>query len=287
MRMMNNLKTTFLLSALVALCMLVGNAMGGSQGMLIGLVFGGLGNVFAYFFSDKLAIAANGGQEVRREDIPWLWDSIEELSHRARLPMPRVYVTPQAAPNAFATGRNPRHSAVAVSQGMLQGFPQHEIEAVIAHELGHIKHRDILTGTIAAVLAGMLSYAGHMFFWFGGGGGRSDNQSPLATIGTVLMIVLAPVAAVIIQLAISRQREYAADSFSGDLIGQPLHLAAALERLQSRNERIPTPTNPAFHSLYICAPLSGEGLASLFSTHPPIAKRVEALHRQAERMGRA
>ncbi len=284
MRLMNDLKTTFLLASLLALCMLVGHLIGGTQGVLIGLVFGGFGNIIAYFYSDKLAIAANGGQEIHREDLPWLWDSVEELSHRAGLPMPRVYITPQPAPNAFATGRNPRHAAVAVSQGMLHGFPQHEVEAVIAHELGHVKHRDILTGTIAAVMAGMLSYAGYMFFWFGGS--SRDNQNPLGAIGSILMILLAPIAAMIIQLAISRQREYAADSFSGELIGQPLHLAAALERLQSRNERVPTDTNPAFHSLYICAPLSGQGMGALFSTHPPIEKRIAALQRQAERMGR-
>lgn len=286
MRMMNNLKTTFLLASLMALCLLVGNAMGGSRGMLIGLIVGGAGNLIAFFFSDKLAIAASGAREVHREDIPWLWDSVEELAHRARLPMPRVYVTPQAAPNAFATGRSPSHSAVAVSQGMLQGFPRNEIEAVIAHELGHIRNRDILTGTIAAVMAGMLSYAGHMLLWFGHGR-SSENSSPFAAIGTIVLIVLAPIAALIIQLAISRQREYAADSYAGELVGQPLHLAAALSRLRVGNERIPTETNPAFHSLYICAPLSGGGVMSLFSTHPPIEKRIAALEQQAAQMGRA
>ena len=285
MRFVNNLKTTFLLGSLVGLCMLVGHlAMPGPGGVLMGFLFGGLGSVISYYFSDKIAIAAMGGQQIQRQDIPWLYDMIESLAMRAGLPMPRVYVCPQEAPNAFATGRGHNHAAVAITAGMLRTFPPHEIEGVMAHELAHIKHRDMLISTIAAVLAGMLSYAGYALMWFGGGGNReSENQSPLATLGAVAMIFLAPIAAMIIQLAISRQREYAADSYGGELCGDPNKLAMALQRLSHANERIPTDTNPAFHSLYIAQPLTGSGLLSLMSTHPPIEKRIALLREQARK----
>jgi heat shock protein HtpX len=218
---------------------------------------------------------------VEREQAPWLHDMVENLAQRAGLPTPRIYVCPQAAPNAFATGRNPANSAVCVSEGMLRAFPRHEIEGVLAHEIAHVKHRDVLISTIAAVMAGMISYAGYALFWFGGG--RSDHQNPLGAVGALLMIILAPIAALLIQLAISRQREYAADSYGGELCGDPLKLASALERLHAANERIPTETNPAFHSLYIVQPLSAGAVASWFSTHPPIEERIALLHRQAMR----
>ena len=285
MRFVNNVKTAMLLGALVGLCMLIGHLLGGPQGMLIGLLFGGLGNIFAFLFSDKIAIASMRGQEVTRRDLPWLYDMIERLAQRAALPMPRLYVCPQAAPNAFATGRSPRHAAVAITQGMLQSFPPQEIEGVMAHELAHVRHRDVLISTVASVLAGMLSYAAYMLMFFGGGRGSRDN--PLAGIGALLMVVLAPLAAGLIQMAISRQREFAADNFAGELTGNPLQLAGALQRLQVGNERIPTDTNPAFHNLYIVEPLSGgRGMLSLFATHPPVEQRIAALRAQAGRMGR-
>ncbi len=280
MRMLNNLKTTFLLSSLVALCMLIGHLFLGPNGMLIGLLFGGLGNIFAFLFSDKIVLASMGGRQVSRNDIPWLYDMVERLAHRAGLPMPKLYVCPQAAPNAFATGRSPSSAAVAISSGMLQSFPPHEIEGVMAHELAHVKHRDMLTATIASVLAGIISYAAYVVMWFGGSGDRR-NDSPLGAIGAILMLILAPLAAGLIQMAISRQREFAADSFGGELCGDPMKLAAALNRLSAMNDRIPTETPPAFHSLYIAQPLSGQGVASWFSTHPPIAKRIAALREQA------
>lgn len=284
MRFFNNLKTTFLLGAMMALAMSLGYAFGGSNGLLIGLVFGSVGNLIAYFYSDKIALASMGGQQVSREDIPWLHDMIERLALKAGLPMPRIYVCPQAAPNAFATGRSPRHAAVAITQGMLRNFPPREIEGVMAHELAHIRHRDMLISTIASVMAGMISYAGHMFFYFGGGG-RRDEQSPFGAIGALMMMILAPFAAMLIQLAISRSREYAADNYAGELIGDPAQLAAALQRLQRGNEHVPTDTNPAFHNLYIAQPLSGGGIGTLFSTHPPMEKRIAALRRQAQQMG--
>lgn len=277
--MWNTTKTAMLLAALMGLCGAIGYFVAGPQGLILGFAFGGLGNVIAYFFSDKIAIASMGGHEVRREDLPWLVDMVQELATRANLPMPRVYVCPQAAPNAFATGRSPAHSAVAVTEGMLRLFPRHEIEGVIAHEIAHIRNRDVLIATIAATLAGMISSIAWMAMWFGGG--NNSRENPLGAIGAILMIVLAPIAAMLIQLAISRSREFSADAYGGQLCGDPLKLAAALERLQSGNQRIPTDTNPAYHSLYIMSPLSAGGVGSLFSTHPPTDKRIAALRRQA------
>jgi len=278
MNLVNNLKTATLLGALMGLCLLVGHLLGGLQGLLIGLLFGGVGNLFAYFYSDKIALAAMKAREIQRGDLPWLHDMVARLAERASLPMPRLYVCPQPAPNAFATGRNPQHAAVAITEGMLRNFPPQEIEGVLAHELAHVRHRDILTATIAATLAGIISYAGYMLLFFGGGRGR-DN--PLGMVGVILMVVLAPIAAALIQAMISRSREYAADSYGGKLCGDPHKLAQALRRLEAGNQRTRTDTAPAFHSLYIMKPLSASGLASLFSTHPPTEKRIEALEELA------
>ncbi len=277
MRAMNNFKTAMLLSFMMALFMAIGYFILGPRGVMFGFLFGGLSNILAFFYSDKLALTAMRAQEVRREDLPWLHDMVERLAARAGLPKPRVYVCPQPAPNAFATGRNPQHAAVAVTQGMLQNFPAHEIEGVLAHELAHIKHRDVLISTVAATLAGIISYAAWMMMWFGGRG----RDNPLGAIGALAMVILAPLAAMLIQAAISRQREFAADSFGGELCGDPRKLAAALERLHVGNQRIRTDTNPAFHNMYIMEPLSGGGLAGLFSTHPPTEKRIAALRNQA------
>lgn len=281
MRMLNNFKTGMLLATMSALCMAVGYFATGGQmhGIVIGFLIGGLGNIFAYFYSDKLALTAMQAQEVERAQLPWLHDIVERLAARAGLPKPRVYVCPQAAPNAFATGRDPQHSAVAITEGMLRNFPQSEIEGVIAHELAHIKHRDILISTVAAVLASIISYAGYMLLFFGGG---RDSQNPLGAIGALAMVILAPIAALLIQAAISRQREFAADSYGGELCGDPNKLAAALARLDAGNQRIPTDTNPAFHNMYIMSPLSGGGVARLFSTHPPTEQRITALRRLSQ-----
>lgn len=283
MRFWNHTKTALLLGSLMGLCMLVGHLLGGANGLLLGLMFGGIGNVIAYFFSDKIALASMGAQPVSREQLPWLHAMIERLSERAGIPTPRIYVCPQDAPNAFATGRNPANSAVAITEGMLRNFPREEIEGVMAHEIGHIRHRDVLISTIAAVMAGMLSYAGYMLMFMGGGNNR-ENQSPLGAIGALVAVIVAPIAAMIIQMAISRQREYAADSFAGELCGDPRRLAYALQRLEAGNARVPTETNPSYNSLFIVAPLSGRGMASLFSTHPPTQKRIAALLEQAARM---
>jgi heat shock protein HtpX len=277
MRAINNIKTTLLLGTLMGLFMAVGYFVLGSQGVLIGFLFGGLGNLIAYFYSDKIALAAMRGQPIERADLPWLHDLVARLAANAGLPMPRLYICPQPAPNAFATGRNPQNAAVAVTQGMLR-FPPHEIEGVLAHELAHVKHRDVLISTIAATLAGIISYAGYFLMFMGGG---RDRENPLGAIGALAMIILAPIAALLIQAAISRQREFAADSFGGELCGDPLKLASALQRLAAANERIPTDTPPAFSSLYIVKPLSPTGFAGLFSTHPPIEQRIAALREQA------
>ncbi len=281
MRWLNNVKTAVLLGSLMGLCLAIGYfaAGGSSQGVIVGFLFGVLANGIAFFFSDKIALAAMGARQITREQMPELIEMVERLALRAGLPMPRVYVCPQTAPNAFATGRNPRHAAVAVTAGMLQNFPPHEIEGVIAHELAHVKHRDVLISTIAAVLAGMISMVAYMLML--GGRGR-DN--PLGAVGALAMFILAPLAAGLIQAAISRQREFAADSYGGELCGDPLKLASALARLGRANERTPTNTNPAFHNLYIVEPLSGGGITSLFSTHPPLEKRIAALQQQATGM---
>ncbi len=280
MRFVNNAKTALLLGGLIGLCMLLGHFFLGPHGMLIGLIFGGLGNIIAFFFSDKIAIAAMRGREVTRNELPWLIDMVERLAQRAGMPMPRVYICPQPAPNAFATGRGPSKAAVALTEGMLRGFPPEEIEGVLAHELAHVKHRDVLISTIAAVMAGMISYAGWMLMWFGGGGRSREN--PLGAIGTIAMIVLAPIAAMLIQMAISRQREYAADSYGGELCGDPRKLANALRRLQAGNERIPMGANPAFNQMFIMEPLSARDIgATLFSTHPKTEERIRRLLAQA------
>ncbi|MGE0480764.1 MAG: M48 family metalloprotease [Phycisphaerae bacterium] len=284
MPIFNHVKTAALLGLLIGLCMLVGHFVGGPQGMLIGLLFGGAGNLVAFFFSDKIALASMHAQEVTRADAPWLVDTVERLAERAGLPTPRVYVCPQEAPNAFATGRSPRHSAVALTQGMLRHFPKREIEGVLAHELAHIKHRDVLITTVAAILGGVISFAGYMLMFSGHRG--SDNQNPLGAIGALVAVILAPIAAALIQMAISRSREYAADAYAGQLTEDPRALADGLRRLQGLNERIPTEVNPAFNSLFIMEPLSaGQAMASLFSTHPPTEKRIAALEHQAARMG--
>lgn len=280
MRTLNQLKTALLLGSLIGLCMLVGHLLGGPQGLLLGLMFGGIANFIAYWFSDKIALTAMQAQPVSRADIPWLVEMVERLALRAGVPVPRVYVCPQAAPNAFATGRNPQRSAVAISSGMLRAFPRHEIEAVMAHEIAHIKNRDVLITTVAAVLGGLISYAGYSLMFLGGG---RDNQSPLGALGAIVAVLLAPIAALLIQMAISRQREYAADALGGELCGDPRNLALALQRLQTGNQRVPTNVNPAFNGMFIMQPLSAGGLAALFSTHPPAEKRIAALELQAAR----
>ena len=233
----NGLKTAALLGLLMGLCLALGYAFGRNEGMLIGLIFGGGMSLVSYFFSDKIALASTGAQPVTPEQAPGLYQVTSRLADRAGLPMPRLYISPEQAPNAFATGRNPAHGVVCVTQGLLQMMDQRELEGVIAHELSHIKHRDILISTVAAIIAGAISYAAHMFIWFGGGGRDRDN--PLGIVGTILMMLFAPLAAMLIQMAISRSREYAADARALSLPAAPKASSAL-----SKSSTWPTVASP-------------------------------------------
>ena len=269
-RVWNNFKTALLMGSLMGLCLGIGYLIGGQVGVFYAFLFGGLMNFIAYFFSDKIALATMRAQEVSREDDPALWGMVERLSQRAGLPMPRVYLSPAAAPNAFATGRGPRHSAVCVTAGLRQMLNEHELEGVVAHELSHVKNRDILISTIAAIMAGAISWLGYMALW-----GHDDRRSnPLVAI---LLMILAPLAAAIIQAAISRSREFEADRSGAELVGDPRGLARSLQKLEAANRRIPLPIPDAQSSLFIVQPLTGSDFARLFSTHPPTEERVARL----------
>jgi heat shock protein HtpX len=276
---MKLLKTAFLLTLLTMLLIFGGQALAGRQGMTFGLIMALVMNGGAYFFSDKIALMSSGARPVTREEAPRLYASVERLAALGNLPVPKVYIIPQAAPNAFATGRNPRHAAVAATQGLMDLMNDDELDGVIAHELGHVRNYDILTSSIAATLAGAITWIAHMAQWamiFGGG--RRDNDREGGGIAAFAMILLAPVAAMILQLAISRQREYSADASSARLLGHPYGLISALQKLEAYNKRIPMEVSPATSSLFIVAPLSaGQVFSSLFSTHPPLEKRIAAL----------
>jgi heat shock protein HtpX len=275
---MNNFKTAFLLTALTLLLLFFGRLFGGSQGMTFALVFAIGMNLVAYFYSDKIALAMSGAQPVSREQAPRFYAIVERLVGQANLPMPRLYLIPEAAPNAFATGRNPQHAAVAATQGILELMSDEELEGVIAHELAHVRNRDILIASVAAMIAGAityLSYMGRFAMLFGWGGRDDDNRG--GAFGALLMLILAPIAAVIIQLAISRSREYEADATGARLVGHPYGLARALEKLGAYNKRIPMDVAPSTAHLYIVKPFSGSTLLSLFSTHPPLEKRIARL----------
>jgi len=271
-------RTGFLLIALSMLLVSVGGHYGGPNGMTIALVFAVLMNGFAYFFSDKIALMSNGAQPVTREQMPRLYAVMERLAGKANLPMPKLYVIPQAAPNAFATGRNPSHASVAVTQGLMQLMDDEELEGVIAHELSHVRNYDILTSSIAATVAGAITWIARMGFWFGGS--RDDERG--GGISGLLMLIAAPIAAMLIQLGISRQREYAADETGARMVGHPYGLIRALEKLGAYNKRIPMDVSPATSALFIVKPLSAGGVFSgLFSTHPPLEERIAALRSMA------
>ena len=274
---MNNFKTAFLLTALTLLLLFFGRLFGGSQGMTLALVMAVGMNLVAYFYSDKIALAMSGARPVSRAEAPRFHAIVERLVGQANLPMPRLYVIPAAAPNAFATGRNPQHAAVAVTEGILELMTDEELEGVIAHELGHVRNRDILISSVAAMIAGAVTYLSYMgrFAMLFGGGRDDDNRG--GGFVALLMLILAPIAALIIQLAISRSREYEADATGARLAGHPYGLARALEKLEAYNKRIPMDVAPSTAHLYIVKPFSGSTLMSLFSTHPPIEKRVARL----------
>ena len=274
---MNTVKTFILMAALTALFMVGGQAMAGQQGMMFALVMALGLNFFAYWNSDKMALAMNKAREVSEAEAPDLHQLVATLANRAGLPKPRVYVVDNPTPNAFATGRNPEHAAVAVTTGIMQALNREELEGVLGHELGHIKNRDILISSIAAVMAGAISYLATMAQWgmmFGGGRDRENGGNPIAVI---LMMILAPLAASIIQMAISRSREYIADATGAEICGHPKALASALEKLSNYNKQRPMAVNPASAQMYIVNPLSGNTLAKLFSTHPPMEKRIRRL----------
>ena len=280
----NQFRTFILLSVLTALFVLIGDALGGTGGMVIALVFAGVMNFMAYWFSDKIVLAMYKAREVKEQEAPELYAIVRELCHRANLPMPRVYIVPSQTPNAFATGRNPHHAAVAVTQGILQLLSWEELKGVLGHELAHVKHRDILIQTVAATIAGaivMIARIGQWALIFGGFGG-DDNDNPLGAIGAIILLIIAPIAAFLIQMAISRSREYYADEGGARFCGQPLYLANALRKLEQGVQRQPMrEANPATAHMFIVNPLKGKGLMSLFSTHPPTEKRIARLEAMA------
>jgi heat shock protein HtpX len=269
-------RTTFLLVALTLLLMLIGRRFGGPNGMTLALGFAVVMNVFAYFFSDKIALMSSGAKPVTREQLPRLYAVMERLAAKANLPVPKLYVVPEAAPNAFATGRNPHHASVAVTQGLLELMNDDELEGVIAHELSHVRNYDILISSIAATLAGAIFSLSRWGFFFGGGD-RDDRDG--GGMGAILVLILAPIAAMLLQLGLSRQREYSADATGARMVGNPYGLINALEKLGAYNKRIPTTAiTPTTSSLCIVKPLFGGGsLATLLSTHPALPDRIAKL----------
>jgi heat shock protein HtpX len=283
----NNFKTFVLLAGLTALLLGAGQLMGGRNGLMIALGLTLVMNFVGYWFSDKIALSMSGAQEVSAAEAPDLHRMVEDLSRRANLPKPRIYIIPSPQPNAFATGRNPQHSAVAATEGIMQMLSRDELEGVMAHELAHIKNRDILISSVAAVLAGALTHLAHMLQWsmmFGGFGGNSDDEDSGAggIVGAIAMMILAPIAAMLIQMAISRSREFEADRTGAQICGRPLSLANALLKLERGAQLIPMHADPATAHMYIVNPLRGAALASLFSTHPATEQRVARLQALAD-----
>jgi heat shock protein HtpX len=267
------LRTWLLIAALSGLLVAIGFLLGGGYVYLF-LVIAIVMNLFGYLFSDKIALASSRAKPISEAQAPELYADVRDLTRRAELPMPRIYMIPSQQPNAFATGRNPKHSAVAVTQGLLALMPREQVKGVLAHELSHVKNRDILVSSIAAMIASVITWLGYMFLFFGG---RDSNNSPFGAIGALVAIIVGPMAATLIQLGISRQREYLADASGAKLLGSGAPLADALESLERATKAVPMEVNPATASLYIANPLKRGGMSSLFSTHPPIAERVRRL----------
>jgi heat shock protein HtpX len=279
---MNTFKTALLLTALTLCLMLLGEHYGGRNGMILAFAFAAAMNFFSYFYSDKLALAMYRARPATREQLPRVYQVVERMTQRIGLPMPKIYVIPSDSPNAFATGRNPKHASVAVTQGILNLLNDDELEGVLAHELGHVRNRDILTSSIAATLAGAITMLARMGYWaslFGGFGGNGrDRERGGGGLGALLMLILAPIAATLIQLAISRSREYEADATGANITGNPYALASALEKPDAYSKRLPLQASPSNAHLFIVQPLlSGRDFANLFATHPPIPKRIERL----------
>jgi heat shock protein HtpX len=266
------LRTTILMASLGGLLVVIGALIGGASTAGLFLLMALAINFFAYFFSDKMALKMSRAQPIEESEAPRLYQIVRELTTRAGLPMPRLYMIPQDQPNAFATGRNPKHSAVAVTRGITKLLSEDELRGVLAHELTHIRNRDILIQSVASAIGAAITYLAYMFMWFG-----NDDNSPLSLVASLAMVLLAPIAASIIQLSISRQREYAADAGGAEICGNPESLASALLRLEQGATAMPMQVNQAAEPLYIVKPFSGKGMASLFSTHPPIEERVRRL----------
>jgi heat shock protein HtpX len=274
----NQIRTTILLAAMTALIIWIGHAFGGRQGMIIALLFAAGMNFFSYWYSDKIVLKMYRAQEASPQQFPELYRIVQTLSNHAGLPMPKLFVIPKQAPNAFATGRDPDHAVVAVTQGLLEIMGPDELAGVLAHELAHVKNRDILIGSIAATMAGAIMVLASMARWtaiFGGGG--NDDRGGGGALGLIAMSLLAPFAAIVIQMAISRSREYQADSTGAGFAGNPEGLARALERLGRYSKKIPMNANPSTAHMFIVNPLSGRSMMSLFSTHPPLEERVARL----------
>src|ERR1700720_157020 len=277
----NTFKTAFLLTALTLLLMFIGRYFGGQNGMILALVFAAVMNFVSYFYSDKIALAMYRAQPVTREELPRAYAAVERLTQKIGLPMPKIYVIPTESPNAFATGRNPQHASVAVTHGILGLLNDEELEGVLAHELGHVNNRDILISSVAATLAGAITMLASMGKWamIFGGYGRSerDDRGGGGGLAALLMLIVAPIAASLIQLAVSRSREYQADATGAHFTGNPYALASALQKLDAYSKRVPMAASPSTAHLFIIQPLLGMNFGSLFSTHPPIAKRIERL----------
>lgn len=281
MGMANTFKTALLLTALTLFLLFIGDYFGGQNGLVLALIIAAVMNFVSYFFSDKIALAMYRAQPVTREQLPRVYSVVERMTQRIGLPMPKIYVIPTDSPNAFATGRNPSHASVAVTQGILNLLDDEELEGVLAHELGHVRNRDILISSIAATLAGAITFLARMGMFagmFGGyGGDRDSRDRGGGGIGALLMLFLAPLAAGLIQLAVSRSREYQADATGAHFTGNPYALARALQKLDAWSKRLPMAATPSTAHLFIVQPLAGMDFASLFATHPPIAKRIERL----------
>lgn len=276
---MNQIKTVVLLTFLAALLVVIGGAIGGKNGATIALVIALVMNFGSYWFSDKIVLSMYNAQEVSEAELPDLYRLVRQLTQQAGLSMPRLYIIPDESPNAFATGRNPSHAAVAVTEGILKLLSWEELAGVIGHELGHVKNRDILIQTVAATIGAAITYLAQFGFLFGG---RSDDREGGGSlVGMILMMILAPLAAAIIQMAISRSREYIADETGAHICGHPMWLAGALEKLRRGTEAVPMQAEQATAHMFIVKPFSGGGLANLFSTHPPIEERIERLEHMA------
>jgi heat shock protein HtpX len=271
---MNMVKTVFLMTALTVGLVLLGGWFGGEGGMVIALVFAGLMNLGSYFFSDKIVLKMYRAREVGPEEAPVLYRVVERLARRAKIPMPRVAIIPSEQPNAFATGRSPKHAVVAATQGILRILDEDELEGVMAHELAHVRHRDILISSIAATLAGAIMVLARFGLFFGGG---DRDRGPAGGAMALLLMILAPIAAIIVQAAISRSREYAADEGGAEISQKPRALASALRKLEAGAKHVPLEGNPATAHMFIVHPFRGRGLLTLFSTHPPVEERVERL----------